>query len=54
MGVSYDDYIRTTEQRHKVSSAELWRRIEASGDIYLGITKAGMRFETRLFTTKPN
>src|SRR3954465_1225939 len=33
MGVSYDDYIRTTEERHKVSCAELWRRIAASGDI---------------------
>jgi len=36
MGVSYDDYIRTTEERHKVSCAELWRRITAAGDIYLG------------------
>jgi methionyl-tRNA synthetase len=36
MGVSYDDWIRTTEQRHKVSSAELWRRIERNGDLYLG------------------
>ena len=36
MGVSYDDWIRTTEERHKVSCAELWRRIEANGDIYLG------------------
>src|ERR1700677_1329775 len=36
MGVSYDDWIRTTEQRHKVSCAELWRRIERNGDIYLG------------------
>jgi len=36
MGVSYDDWIRTTEQRHKVSCAELWRRIEQHGDIYLG------------------
>ena len=36
MNVSYDDWIRTTEQRHKVSSAELWKRIEANGDIYLG------------------
>jgi methionyl-tRNA synthetase len=36
MGVSYDDWIRTTEERHKVSCAELWRRIEAHGDIYLG------------------
>ena len=37
MGVSNDDWIRTTEERHKVSCAELWRRIEASGDIYLGL-----------------
>ena len=36
MGVSYDDFIRTTEERHKVSCAELWRRIEAAGQIYLG------------------
>jgi methionyl-tRNA synthetase len=36
MGVSYDDYIRTTEERHKVASAAVWRRIAASGDIYLG------------------
>ena len=35
MGVSYDDYIRTTEERHKRSCAELWRRIAAAGHIYL-------------------
>jgi methionyl-tRNA synthetase len=36
MGVSFDDYIRTTEERHKVSCAELWKRIDSSGNIYLG------------------
>ncbi len=36
MGVSYDDWIRTTQDRHKVSCAELWRRIARNGDIYLG------------------
>jgi methionyl-tRNA synthetase len=36
MGISYDDFIRTTEERHKVSCTELWKRIEASGNIYLG------------------
>jgi methionyl-tRNA synthetase len=36
MAISYDDYIRTTEERHKVSTTELWRRIESAGDIYLG------------------
>src|SRR5580658_9294520 len=37
MGISNDDWIRTSEERHKVSCAELWRRIAASGDIYLGV-----------------
>ncbi|HJS85913.1 MAG TPA: methionine--tRNA ligase [Acetobacteraceae bacterium] len=36
MGVSYDDYIRTTEERHTISCVELWRRIDAAGQIYLG------------------
>jgi methionyl-tRNA synthetase len=36
MGVSYDDYIRTTEDRHKAACTALWQRIEANGDIYLG------------------
>ena len=36
MGVSFDQWFRTTEERHKVSCTELWRRIEAAGDIYLG------------------
>jgi methionyl-tRNA synthetase len=36
MGVSNDDWMRTTEARHKVSCAELWRRIAANGHIYLG------------------
>ncbi len=36
MGISYDDFIRTTEERHKLSCAELWRRIAAADQIYLG------------------
>jgi methionyl-tRNA synthetase len=36
MGVSYDDWIRTTEERHKSSCAALWRRIKGNGDLYLG------------------
>ena len=30
-----DDILRTTEQRHKVSVQEIWRRMAAKGDIYL-------------------
>ncbi len=36
MGISFDQWIRTTEDRHKVSCAELWKRLEAAGQIYLG------------------
>ena len=32
---TYDDYIRTTEPRHHEACTELWRRMEAAGDIYL-------------------
>jgi methionyl-tRNA synthetase len=36
MGISYDDYIRTSEPRHKRGAQELWRRIEERGFIYKG------------------
>src|SRR5680860_1725521 len=32
---SNDDFIRTTEERHKIACQELWKRMEANGDIYL-------------------
>jgi methionyl-tRNA synthetase len=31
-----DDFIRTTEERHKVACQALWRKLVDSGDIYLG------------------
>ncbi len=34
--ISNDDFIRTTEERHKKIAQELWKRIEAKGDIYFG------------------
>lgn len=36
MRFSHDDFIRTTEARHKRAVAALWQRLVASGDIYLG------------------
>ncbi len=30
-----DDIVRTTSERHKASVTEIWRRMEANGDIYL-------------------
>lgn len=36
LGISYDDFIRTTSERHKRGVAEIWKRSLANGDIYLG------------------
>ncbi|MBV9183259.1 MAG: methionine--tRNA ligase [Acidobacteria bacterium] len=36
MGITYDDYIRTTSDRHKGAVQELWRRIRENGYIYKG------------------
>ncbi|RFB80544.1 methionine--tRNA ligase [Methylovirgula sp. 4M-Z18] len=30
-----DDIVRTTSERHKLASQDIWRRMEANGDIYL-------------------
>lgn len=35
MGFSHDDFIRTTEDRHKVVCQALWKGLEARGHIYL-------------------
>ena len=32
----HDDFIRTTESRHKERAQALWQRVAATGDIYLG------------------
>lgn len=36
MGITYDDYIRTTSDRHKQGVQELWKRIRDNGYIYKG------------------
>jgi methionyl-tRNA synthetase len=36
LGCEYDDFIRTTEARHTTHVQELWKRVAAAGDIYLG------------------
>lgn len=36
LGCTNDDFIRTTEPRHKVACQALWDRLVAKGDIYLG------------------
>ncbi len=34
--VRYDDFIRTTEPRHVTQAVEVFERLKASGDVYLG------------------
>jgi len=36
LNISNDDFIRTTEERHRKTARELFRRVEEKGDIYLG------------------
>jgi methionyl-tRNA synthetase len=36
LGISHDDFIRTTEERHHRGVQEIIRRIEAAGDLYQG------------------
>jgi methionyl-tRNA synthetase len=36
LGISHDDFIRTTEDRHVQGAQELWRRMLATGDLYRG------------------
>nr|WP_231366099.1 methionine--tRNA ligase [Zhihengliuella flava] len=35
LGISYDRFIRTTDPDHLDAAQEIWRRMEANGDIYL-------------------
>ncbi len=34
LGLSYDAFVRTTDEHHKHAAQELWRRCETAGDIY--------------------
>jgi len=35
LNIAYDDFCRTTEERHIEASTTLWQAMEASGDLYL-------------------
>lgn len=36
LAISYDDFMRTTEPRHRVTAQEIIRRMRANGDVYRG------------------
>jgi methionyl-tRNA synthetase len=35
LSISYDAFVRTTEERHHAASIALWKAMEANGDLYL-------------------
>ncbi len=35
MNCSHDDFIRTTEERHKIACQAIWKKLEENGQIYL-------------------
>ncbi|MCR2833812.1 methionine--tRNA ligase [Parerythrobacter lacustris] len=35
LNIGYSEFVRTTESRHHAASTELWKRMEAAGDLYL-------------------
>jgi methionyl-tRNA synthetase len=37
LDIEYDRFIRTTEPDHKRVALDLWRRLQASGDVYRGV-----------------
>ena len=47
-----DDIVRTTAARHREAVQEIWKRMEANGDIYLSNIPAGIRCATRPTTTR--
>ena len=52
MGCSPDDFIRTTEDRHKAGVMELWKRLEEKGFIYLGAYEGWYSIRDEAFYTE--
>ena len=52
LGCSHDDFIRTTEERHKVGVQELWRRLVDKGYIYLGAYEGWYSVRDEAFYTE--
>ncbi|WP_417789975.1 methionine--tRNA ligase [Terasakiella pusilla] len=52
MGYTNDDFIRTTEERHKVSCQALWQKLLENGDIYLGAYEGWYAVRDEAFYTE--
>lgn len=52
MGYSNDDFIRTTEERHKKACQALWKKLLDNGDIYLGAYEGWYAVRDEAFYTE--
>jgi len=52
LGISYDDFIRTTEPRHVRVAQEIFRLIQAKGDIYKGVYEGLYCVDCETFYTR--
>jgi len=52
LGCSHDDFIRTTEDRHKAGVKELWKRLEEKGFIYKGAYEGWYSIRDEAFYTE--
>ena len=52
LGISHDDFIRTTEPRHRLGVEEIIRRIDAAGDLYVGKHEGWYCTSCELFYTE--
>ncbi len=52
LGCAFDDYIRTTEERHETRVQRLWETIAKKGDIYLGAYEGWYSVADEAFITE--
>lgn len=52
LDISNDDFIRTTEARHKKAVEEIYRRVKKSGDIYLDVYEGWYDVVNEAFVTQ--
>jgi methionyl-tRNA synthetase len=53
MGITNDDFIRTTEERHKRGVQKLWKELEANGAIYLSSYTGAYCVSDEAFVDQP-
>src|ERR1700679_4152404 len=53
MGITYNDYIRTTDEKHKQGVQRLWKHLEERGDIYLSTYTGQYSIGEEMFVEGP-